>query len=313
MDLSFPENIFKDLEFSILEITPEMTKRLDEIFKRLSPIQDDILRLRYECGDSWNEIAEELHKTRGQILRLKEDAISYIKTFKRYICTGKDDSHEEEELLLLQGEVLKEGEKLQKLKEITKAYEEKLAEYYRTNLKMLENLNHNLSILMGEANESSTIKEIHEKILQIKKEEEFSKEDLWKSITLKKLFDNGSLSSRAVNSLSRAGIRNLYILSKITMQDFRRIPNLGKKTRQEIMDLLDSYGILVLQKPGDWKDTLILFYDYPGTYYFLEKNDIHTYSDLITVNKTISLGEEKKEVIDMYKDVCNKVRYLVQK
>ena len=317
MKLQFPENIFYDLEFGVMEITPEMEKRLDDVLKKLSKREDDVLRLRYECGDTLAEIAEELHIQRSKVITAKDNGLKYVKTFKKYICTGKDDSIEEEEFSSLREQIEEAKRQLNVIKEKTRIYEEKLSVYYQMNLEEMAKVQTILTSMMeGNPSFSSSgetlPKDFSAEDLCIPKvqEESFPFGD---GIALNVLYEKGYVPARPVNSLMRSGVINFGTLKKVTRADLDRMKGMGKKTRTELMDFLNGLGIKVPVKAKDPGDTLILLDDYPGTSSFLYSNGIHTYRELLSFVKKNPVDVKYEKVIFMCKDVCGKYRELLKK
>ena len=63
--------------------------------------------------------------------------------------------------------------------------------------------------------------------------------------------DDFELSVRAYNCLKRAGINTIEELSKMDYESLMKIPNLGKKSLEEVLHKMRVAGLAVPENPAD--------------------------------------------------------------
>jgi DNA-directed RNA polymerase subunit alpha len=90
--------------------------------------------------------------------------------------------------------------------------------------------------------------ELREIIIEREKEEPEDKKRLKKILDIK--ISELELSVRAANCLKTAGIETLRDLVQMTEQEMLKFPNFGKKSLQELLGILKSYGLTFDMEPS---------------------------------------------------------------
>lgn len=213
----WPENLLYNINISLIEpISQNVLDGLDYVLNStLTERERDVILLRYKEEKTLSQIAAKYGVGNERIRQIESYALQKIKhpTRVNMILMGKAFVDSQNGLL---ADI-----------EIAR----------REQLKLLDMIVHNNEVLKRVLNGSEDQNDLSVARGLIK-DDEF----------LNRKISDLDFSVRAYNCLKRGGFRTLKDFVGITEDDLMHVRNLGKRTLEEIIDVLEGYGINVERK-----------------------------------------------------------------
>lgn len=216
-NFTWPENLFYNIDISLIEpVSQNIMDGLDYVLNNtLTERERDVILLRYKEEKTLSEIAAKYGVVIERIRQVESKAIRKLKHPTRVNMILLSKSFIDSRISLL----------------------EDIENRRKEQLKLLDMIVHNNEVLKRVLNGSEDQNDLS-LARELIKDDEF----------LNRKISDLDFSVRAYNCLKRGGFRTLKDFVGITEDDLMHVRNLGKRTLEEIIDVLEGYGINVERK-----------------------------------------------------------------